>query len=74
MMDWSYTHNRMMSVLERIHHPKKYIKYYCCGILICKRRSRSNSGSSSEDIFHSAQGSTDNNTSESVSPYHSMTE
>lgn len=72
MLDWSDTHNRMMSVLERIYHPKKYVKYYCCGLLICKRRRQSPSGSSSEDIFHSAQGSSDNTTSESVSPYHSM--
>lgn len=72
MMDWSYTHDRMMSVLERMQNPKKYIKYYFCGILICKRRNRSTSGSSSEDIFHSAQGSCENSPSESIAPYHSM--
>ena len=73
-MDWSDTHGRMMSVLERICHPKKYVKYYCCGIMICKRQERTSTGYSSEDIFHSTQSSVDHTTSESVSPYHPITD
>ena len=39
-MDWSYEHNRMMSVLERLLEPKEYVYYYICCILV-KRRKRS---------------------------------
>ena len=29
-MEWSYTHNRMMSSLERLLEPNQYVEYYFC--------------------------------------------
>ena len=47
-MDWSYTHDRMMSSLERLLHPKEYVHYYFCGLLLFKRRKRSSDTESTE--------------------------
>ena len=39
-MEWSYNQDRMMSVLERLENPKQYIEYYCCCILVWRKRVR----------------------------------
>lgn len=46
-MDWSYEHNRMMSVLERLLEPKVYVYYYVCCLRV-KRRKRSGESNNSE--------------------------
>ena len=39
-MDWSYNHDRVMSVLERLENPKQYVEYYCCCLLVWRTRVR----------------------------------
>jgi hypothetical protein len=66
--NWSYNHDRMMSVLERLNNPAKIVKYYLCGILICTRRSTSRNSSGETN---SSESTYDNDMSSN--PYHYMT-
>lgn len=52
-MEWSENENRMMSSLERLLRPKKYITYYFCCCIKCKYRDRTNSEDTQNNSYNS---------------------